>query len=79
MDQKPPGTSDAARLLAALRQRVTRTCLRCGRPIEGVRTKRFCSPTCTSAYWQKTHRERVNAYRRRKTARTHSTPTPPAE
>jgi hypothetical protein len=69
---------DAARMLAGMRRRVQKVCLRCGRPIEGVRQRKFCSPTCASAYWQKTHRDRVNASRRRRRQRPPAdTPTKP--
>lgn len=68
----PVSPGEAARLLAAMRRRVQKTCLRCGTPIEGVRQRKFCSPTCASAYWQKTHRERVNAARRARRAQRHA-------
>lgn len=70
------GPSQIGAALVRLRRRVEGTCLRCGKPFVGSIRRRFCSSTCASAYWQHTHRDRVNASRRRRRARN-ATPPPP--
>lgn len=77
MDQHTPPLSraDIVRAFQALRKREQKACAHCGRLMEGLRRRRYCSDTCRSAAWQKTHRDRVNASRRARRAQRHAQPT----
>jgi predicted nucleic acid-binding Zn ribbon protein len=57
--------SDAARALAQARRRGAGQCVICGKPIEGLARKRYCSSTC---------RTRATRARQRQ-ARTQTAPT----
>ena len=69
----------AARIAARRRRTEARSCAYCGRPLVGTTRRRYCSDTCRSAAWQKTHRERVNASRRRRCQRQHAGTDAPAD
>ncbi len=74
---RPLSRAEIVRAFQSLRKRERKACAYCGREMEGLRRRRFCSATCRSAAWQKTHRERVNESRRRRRQRQ-ATNTPPA-
>jgi ubiquitin len=76
----PFSRAEIVRAFQSLRKRERKACAYCGREMEGLRRRRYCSDTCRSAAWQKTHRDRVNASRRRRQARQRphaGTPTEP--
>ncbi len=60
---------EIVRAFQSLRKRERKACAYCGREMEGLRRRQYCSDTCRSAAWQKAHRERVNASRRRRKQR----------
>ncbi len=56
MTETPQARSEAARALSAARKRSERQCAVCGKTIEGVATRRYCSNACRlKAYWRRHH------------------------
>lgn len=58
MDEPNLSKTEIARALAAMRRRVTVSCVTCGKAVEGAAHRKYCSDSC-----------RVIAYQRRKQQR----------
>src|SRR5687768_16367466 len=57
--------TEAARLLASLRRKVTTACAGCGKDIAGTTRRKWCSPACQAKAWYaanpRPHRRRGQA------------------
>jgi hypothetical protein len=57
---------DAARALAGMRKRESKTCVVCGREFIGIARAKCCSNVCAARAYRQRNREELNARKREK-------------